>query len=274
MTSAPAWAYQARTAHARFAPVRRQFAYRLFSLFVDIDRVAAAQTRLFSYNRTNLFSFMDKDHGDRSGAPLRAWCERTFARAGVDLDGGEIRLLALPRVLGFVFNPLSVFFGYDRAGALVGIIYEVNNTFGETHSYAFAVDDRQGQQRHVAQKRFHVSPFFDVRGRYEFVLPAPGETLALTIENWTGETLEHRASLTGARAPLDDRRLLRAFFALPFMTIGVVAAIHWQALKIWAAGIAYRPKPKAPIDQVSACPLARDIAIPTSKALEYNVRHG
>src|SRR5262249_55068057 len=158
-----------------------------------------AQTRLFSYNRFNLFSFVDKDHGDRSGAPLRAWCEGAFATAGVDLGGGEIRLLALPRMLGFVFNPLSIFFGYDRAGAMRGIIYEVNNTFGETHSYAFAIEARQTQKRHAAQKRFHVSPFFDMQGRYEFILPAPGETLKLTIENWAGETLEHRASLTGRR---------------------------------------------------------------------------
>lgn len=270
MNNDPAWAYDAQTTHVRFAPIRRRFSYRLFSLFIDVDRAAEARTRLFSYNRFNLFSFMDKDHGDRSGAPLRAWCEQTFAKAGVDPRGGEIRLLALPRVLGFVFNPLSVFFGYDRAGALRGIIYEVNNTFGETHSYVFAVD----QELSIAEKRFHVSPFLDVRGHYEFQLPAPDETLALTIENWTDDTLEHRATLMGRRAPLTDRRLLQAFFALPFMTLGVVAAIHWQALKIWLSRVAYRPKPEPPIDPFSAYPLAGEPERPISRTLEYSARHG
>jgi hypothetical protein len=251
VNEAPAWGYEGRTTHVRFAPVRRAFAYRLFWLYLDIDRIADAQTRLFSYNRPNLFSFFDRDHGDRSGAGLRLWCERTFAEAGVLLEGGPIRLLTFPRMFGHVFNPLSIFFGFDGVGALKGVIYEVNNTFGETHSYAFAISEAHPLMGHDAAKRFHVSPFLDVEGCYRFALQPPGERVGLSVENWAGDALTHRATLAGRRAPLTDAALLRVLAALPFMTLGVVAAIHWQALRIWRAGVGYRPKPSPPAERVS-----------------------
>lgn len=241
-----AYAYDACTTHARLTPVRRRFGYRLFMLYLDVDRVADAQTRLFSHNRPNIFSFRDNDHGDGSGAPLRAWAESALREAGVDLNGGEIRLLTFPRMLGYVFNPLSIFFGFNRAGALKGVIYEVRNTFGEKHSYVFAVNDNALPHRHAAPKRFHVSPFMDVHGEYRFAIAPPEELLSLTIDNVAGGALEHRATLAGKRVALSDWRLLRVLFGLPFMTLGVSAAIHWQAVKIWAAGIGYRAKPAAP----------------------------
>jgi uncharacterized protein len=243
--TAPAWAYDALTTHVRYTPIKRAFAYRLFSLLLDIDRVGEVQTRLFSYNRANLFSFHDRDHGDRSGAPLRPWAERMFHEAGVEVTGA-IRLLAFPRILGFVFNPLSIFFGFDKADQLQGVIYEVNNTFGETHSYVFGVDEAEGLHRHEAAKRFHVSPFLDVHGAYKFSVSCPGDRFSLVVDNVAGGGIEHRATLIARKVALTDGRLLRVFLTLPLMTIGVVAAIHWQALKIWLAGIAYRPKPAPP----------------------------
>jgi DUF1365 family protein len=239
-------AYAARTTHQRLSPRGPRFAYRLFYLFLDIDRIAEASAgaRLFSYNRPNLFSFYDRDHGDGSGAPLRDWATNAFQEARVDLEGGKIMLLALPRMLGFVFNPISVFFGYGPDGALRGVLYEVRNTFGETHVYAAPAND--GASRQDAKKAFHVSPFFAVRGKYAFSLLTPDERLLLTVQNIVDGQVEHSASLAGVRVPLSDGRLLATFLGLPLMTAGVVAAIHWQALRLWLRGARYHKKPPPP----------------------------
>jgi DUF1365 family protein len=243
-----AWVYHNRTTHVRFAPFRRRFAYRIMQIFLDIDRAeeAARRLKLFAYNRPGLFSFYDRDHGDRSGQPLRPWAEDMFARAGVALEGGAIRLITFPRVLGYVFNPLSIYFGYGPDGSLRGAIYEVNNTFGETHSYVAPIGPDGDAAEHSAAKLMHVSPFFDVRGRYAFRLGRPGERFSLVIENIADGRREHLATLVGKRRPLTDLALLLAFLQLPFMTLGVIAAIHWQALRLWLRGARYRPKPPAP----------------------------
>jgi DUF1365 family protein len=245
------YAYAARTTHQRLAPRGHRFSYKLFYLFLDIDQIAeaSARARLFSYNRRNLFSFYDRDHGDRSGSPLRVWADAAFREARIDLEGGKIMLLALPRMLGFVFNPLSVFFGYGPDGRLRAVLYEVRNTFGETHVYAAPAND--GASKQSAKKAFHVSPFFAVRGKYAFSLQAPGDHLSLTVQNVVDGHIEHSASLTGVRAPLSDGRLLTAFLSLPFMTAGVVAAIHWQALRLWLRGARYHRKPPPPALPVS-----------------------
>ncbi len=244
------WAYDNRTIHVRFVPFERRFEQRIFQVFLDIDRVAetAAELRLLSYNRPGVFAFYDRDHGDRSGAPLRRWAEDALAAAGVELDGGAIRLLTFPRVLGYVFNPLSIFFGYGPDGQLRGVIYEVNNTFGETHAYAAAVGDGAD---HTAKKRLHVSPFFDVDGRYTFRLRAPGDRFALAIENVVAGRRTHLATLAGTKVALTDRALLASFARLPLMTLQVVAGIHWQALQLWLRGARYRRKPAPPRAAVS-----------------------
>ena len=245
-------AYLARTTHRRFKPRPHAFAYSVFYLCLDIDRAEEdlARARLISHNKFNLFSFFDADHGDRSGAPLRSWAQDAFAGVGVNLGGGRIMLLALPRVLGFVFNPLSIFFGFGPDGALRGVLYEVRNTFGESHTYA-APAAATGMQRQHAAKVFHVSPFFDVHGEYRFAIREPTDTFALKIENRLGGELEHVATLDGARRELTDAALIAAFFRLPLMTFGVVAAIHWQAFQLWLKGARYRRKPPPPAVSVS-----------------------
>lgn len=250
------WAYFAETTHRRFASRARPFHYRLFYLFLDIDRVeeAAKPARLFSYNGFNLFSFHERDHGNRNGASLRPWAVDAFASIGVDVTGGRIMLLALPRVLGFVFNPLSVFFGYGADGKLRGVLYEVCNTFGEMHLYAAPAAD--GASAQAVDKAFHVSPFFPVCGGYRFALEAPGEHLSLAVHNVDRGARTHVATLTGERAALSDRTLLKAFLTLPMMTVGVVAAIHWQALKLWLRGARYHRKPPAPDRPISPATLA------------------
>ncbi|MGE0045525.1 MAG: DUF1365 domain-containing protein [Hyphomonadaceae bacterium] len=242
-----AWVYENRTVHARFVPFERRFSYRVSQLLIDIDRIGdvARDTKLFGYNAPALFSFYDADHGPRTGAPLRPWAMDLFAQAGIDVEGGAIRLLTFPRVLGRVFNPLSIFFGYDRDGAPRGAIYEVTNTFGETHCYVAPLDgDRP--QRHRARKSLHVSPFFDVAGEYAFQITPPSDRFSLVVENFVGGEREHVATLQGKRARLTDRALMRGFLHLPFMGASVLAAIHWQALKLWLQGARYRAKPAPP----------------------------
>lgn len=250
MSDAPGYLYRGRTTHVRYRPYRRGFAYGLYQLFLDVDRVgdACAAAPLLTYNRAGPFSFYDRDHGDRSGRPLRPWAEAAMAQAGVRLDGGRIWLLTFPRVFGYVFNPLSVFFGYGPGGDLRGVLYEVNNTFGETHTY---VANLPGAGAHAVEKRLHVSPFFDVRGRHRFRLRPPGERFSLVIENDVEGEREHLASLVGWREPLTNMRLIAAALREPLLTFKVISAIHWEALWIWRRGARYRRKPTPPAQRLS-----------------------
>lgn len=239
--------YRGRTTHVRFAPFEHKLSYDIFQLFIDIDEVDVTCVRLkwLKHNRFAPFSFYDRDHGDRSGQPLRPWVEARLREAGVALDGGPIRLLTFPRVLGFVFNPISVFFAYSQLGELRGVIYEVNNTFGETHSYIAPAND-DAIERHGADKVFHVSPFFDVSGRYAFTLRPPADTLSLVIDKFRDGVRDHVATLKARRLALNDTQLKKAFFAIPFLTLKVVAAIHFEALKLLFKGAKYYERPKDP----------------------------
>jgi hypothetical protein len=240
--------YRGFTVHARYTPFFRRFRFPLTQVFLDVDRIAetARTLALFSYNKPNLVSFYDRDHGDRSGTPLRAWAHARFVEHGVDIGDGAIRLLCFPRILGFVFNPISLFFGYDRDGALRGVIYEVNNTFGETHSYVAPIGDDASSAKQIAPKRLYVSPFFDVAGDYRFRLQPPQARFFLSVANWVQGQRTHFATLAGDRASLTDAALARLLLAQPLMTAQVVAGIHWHALFLWLRGAGYRSKPTAP----------------------------
>ncbi|MDZ4775509.1 MAG: DUF1365 domain-containing protein [Alphaproteobacteria bacterium] len=253
-------AQDGRTTHVRFVPFERRFAYRLAQIRVDVDRLPeiARGLKLFSHNHFNLFAFHDRDHGNRSGAPLRAWAEETFARGGVDLSGGRIDLQCFPRVLGFVFNPLSIYFGYGPDGALRGVIYEVNNTFGETHAYV-ARTGAGDVHDHETAKLFHVSPLMDVVGDYRFRIGTPDGSLHLTIENMVDGVRQHLASLVTRQRPLTDRWLAGVLISMPLSTLQVVVGIHWQALKLWLRGAKYHSKPALPEESVS---LARSVSGP------------
>jgi uncharacterized protein len=239
--------FAGRTVHERFGKVRHRLVYDIYQLLIDVDDVARAVKGLnwLTYNRFGALSFYDRDHGDRSGTPLRAWVEARLSEAGVDLEGGAIRLLTFPRVLGFVFNPISVFFGYSPQGELKGVIYEVNNTFGETHSYV-APAQNDAIEHHQAEKVFHVSPFFDVSGRYAFTLRAPQDGLSLVIDKYKDNERDHVATLKAHRLPLTDAALAKSFFTMPFLTLKVVAAIHFEALKLLFKGARYHHKPTPP----------------------------
>jgi len=248
--------YLGRVMHARFKPCTHRFVYRVFSLYLDIDRIAelAAKLKLFSAGRFNLFSFHAKDHGPRDGSPLRPWVERHLAAHGIALDGGAIRLLCFPRILGYVFNPLSVYFCHGPADDLRAVLYEVRNTFGQSHSYLVRVPVGHAAGLPLAPsaaKCFHVSPFLGLAGEYRFRLREPGETLSLAIRESDGEGEILLATHVGQRADLTDRALLSAFLRHPLMTLRIVLAIHWQALKLWRKGAVFHSLPPAPTSPVT-----------------------
>ncbi len=258
--------YSGRTVHARHTPFAQRFSYRVDLIDIDIDRLEEADRtcRLFSVDRPNLFSFRRRDHGDRTETSLRPWAERTFERAGIALDGGPIRLMTFPRHAFYKFAPISLWFGYDRGETPRGVVYEVNNTFGDTHAYVAPIDGELC--RHEAAKALHVSPFFDVRGEYAFTLRKPGERLGLVVENRVGEERTHTATLLARRISATDGAFARLAVASPLATWGVSAGIHWEALKIWLKGARYRSRPAPANDAISnARPLATD-SVETSEA--------
>lgn len=238
--------YSTRVMHRRLVPPLYRFVYRVFYVLVDIDRLdaLAARLRLFSYNGFNLLSLRDRDHGDGRG--LRAWAENTIRNQGIELDGGRIRLLAFPRVLGWAFNPISLWYCEHRDGSLRAVIAEVNNTFGEKHSYVLASGGAPHSYEQAIEKDkvFHVSPFLGRVGRYRFTLSAPEARVRVAIH----ETLEGRgildATLAGERRPLTDAAILGQVLRMPWMTLKVVAGIHWEALKLWLRGAKFHRKPE------------------------------
>jgi len=227
--------------HARLKPVGHRFTYRVMSLLVDLGRLDEAdrQSALFGVNRAALYSFHEKDHGDRDGSSLRAYAARCAAAHGVDLTGGRVRLLCYPRLLGYAFNPLSVYFCHRADGALALIIYEVRNTFGEIHAYALplrAADISCAGIRQEQDKLLHVSPFIAMAMRYHFRISPPQDTVKLRILETDREGPLLAATFSGRRRALTSAALLGAFFALPLVTFKVMAAIHWEALRLWLKG--------------------------------------
>ena len=172
--------YFGKVMHKRLRPFVHAFSYRVFSLYLDLDEAEtlSRRLRLFSHNRWNLFSFQDRDHGPRNGSPLRPWIDRHLSAAGIDLEGGAVRLLCFPRVLGYVFNPLSIWFCHHVDGSLRAVLYEVRNTFGEKHGYLIPLAPGHKSGGAVIQdaaKAFYVSPFIAMEQRYDFRLAEPGD---------------------------------------------------------------------------------------------------
>jgi len=247
--------YSAEVMHQRFTTAQYRFRYRIFSLLLDIDGIeqAAASTRLFSLNRFNLLSFHAADHLPEGETDLRAWAERVLAGGGIDGGRLKIRLLCFPRLLGWVFNPLSLWYCETPEGRPAAVIAEVRNTFGERHCYLLKPQAGEEnwplRQRHT--KEFHVSPFIGMQAEYDFRLSRPDERLGVLIREYEGDRLMLVASQTGSRRPFTDGQLFLQVLRVPLQTLKVFAAIHWQALKIWAQGARFHRKPAPPIEEVS-----------------------
>ena len=245
--------------HQRLMDPKYRFRYRVFNLLVDVDRLdsLAQRHKFLSHNKFNLFSFYDQDHlpvgTDQSS--LRAWAEAGLKDHGIELAGGRIELFCYPRVLGFVFNPLSAWYCWDSESQLVAIICEVRNTFGERHCYL--LKSRAGEplnlsQTHHHAKNFHVSPFLPVAGRYEFRFSPPSDRLDIGIVWLQDDERAMVATQRMHRVANNDWTLLKVFFTLPLMTLKVVFAIHWQALKIWLRGGQFHQKPPPPKKEISS----------------------
>ena len=243
--------YRGRVGHSRLRPKRHQFEYRVFYGLFDIDELPTLdrRLRLFSFEKRNLFSLYRSDHGPDDGTSLRDWAEEQLGQAGIELDGGRIQLLAFPRVLGYVFNPISIWYCHDSSGELVAVMHEVRNTFGDKHTYVVPIPD--GELRHEFAKELHVSPFMDMDSVYEFALTLPAERLSVGITQRDHDGPVLRASLAATRADMTDRNLLRLFITHPLVTIKAISAIHWEALRLWRKGLRYRPRPQAAPRNVS-----------------------
>lgn len=241
--------YTGAVVHARLRPVRHRLRYRMLNILLDLDELPALDRRLslFGYNRRALFSFHDADHGDGGATPLRDQVAALLRGAGLDPAGGRILVLCMPRVLGMVFNPITVYFCHAADGALQAMLYEVNNTFGQRHSYLIPVEGTvRGALRQRCEKRFFVSPFMDMDLTYAFRLAMPGDSISLAVDAHDGAGPLLFAAFTGRRRALTDGRLLTAFLAHPLLAGRVLGGIHWEALKLWSKGMRPRPRPEPP----------------------------
>jgi DUF1365 family protein len=237
--------YTGHVAHHR--PGKHRLRYRVFMLALDLDDVAALSRGLhfLSHNRAGLLSLHDRDHAGRIDAPLGPQIEAKLRAAGLGWDGGRIVLLTMPRLLNYVFNPLSVYFCYRRDGELAALVHEVANTFGERHFYVLpAHSNADGAVTQACDKDFFVSPFLEMDLRYEFRVTPPGARTSVAMAVKRGDAVALTASFAGARRELTDANLLRAWAGNPMMTLGVIAAIHGEALLMWLKGVRFLGRPR------------------------------
>ena len=245
--------YPGVVTHRRLRPRVHGLRYRIFMLLLDLDEIDVLNRtlRLFAHNRFALAGFHEADHLDGSGVGLKAQVEGHLAAAGI-AHGGPVRMLAMPRILGGVFNPLTIYFCHDRDGAPSAILYEVGNTFGERHSYLIEA----GQDR--CDKGFYVSPFMDMALSYAFRIVPPGERVSVAVDVRDAEGVVLTTAFAGPRVELSDATLFRAWRTHPLMTLGIMAAIHWEALKIWRKGERVRRRSAAPAAAVTVVRAPRE----------------
>ncbi len=245
--------YVGSVTHRRLQPMGHRLRYRTYSLLLDIDQLdeLGAHIPLLSHNRWNLFSIYDRDFGARDGTPLRAWIDRQLSDACIDLAGGKVTLLAFPRILGYTFNPLSIWFCHDRSGELRAVLYEIHNTFGHSLSHLVPIDGHSDRpHRHSFSKELHVSPFFDQDGRYAFTLRPPQDRFSVSIDYNVAGSKMLTATMSSKRRDLSSRNLLKAFSSHPLLTFKVILGIHWHALRLTIKGARYRSVPAPPEQSV------------------------
>lgn len=241
--------------HERRVPAQNRFAYPVAFLRLPLSQWDSLAVPLLGVDRPQVFSVRSADHGPRTGAPLLPWLRGLLQEQGLaTLADGEVVLQTMPRMFGFVFNPVSFWFCHDRAGALRLVLAEVNNTFGEQHNYLIHHADlrpiRLGDELR-ARKVFHVSPFFPVAGEYRFRFHAEGAVPTVAIDYWDDGECRLRTAIGGRARPLDGRAMLHWLAQYPLMSLGVVARIHWQALRLWRMRVRFFHKPPAPLEETT-----------------------
>ena len=235
--------YNGEVIHKRFKPKVHFFKYRVFSLLIDLSELNVLDKKInfFSYNRFNLISFFDKDHGERDGTSLIEWVKKNLRENNIDAEEIKIKLLCYPRILGYVFNPLSVFYIYNNNEKLISILYEVKNTFGEQHTYIFKIENDNLIQ-HNCEKKFHVSPFIEMNCNYFFRILKPSENISVIIDQYQSNEKILFASQDGKRADLTSAELMKSYLKHPLMTFKIISAIHFEAFKFWTKGIKFIKK--------------------------------
>ena len=225
--------------HKRFKPKKHFFKYSVFSLFLDLDEINELDQQIpfFSYNKFNILSFFDKDHGYRDGSSIKDWLIHVLQKKNISTINIKIKILCYPRIFGYVFNPLSIFFIYDKDSNPIAILYEVKNTFGEQHTYVFKIDIKNKQILNNCKKKFYVSPFMDLESKYFFKVLIPNERLSVIIDQRDKEGKLLFASQDGERVKLSSKNLLKSYLKHPLMTLKIISAIHYEALKLWMKGI-------------------------------------
>jgi DUF1365 family protein len=240
--------------HQRLKPFGHRFEYSVFSLLIDLDRLAEAgkQSKLFSLNRFNLAAFFERDHIDpRISEPakgIRAYIDRLFENAGINRPD-RVELLAYPRILGHTFNPITLYYAYGNNGVLTGMIYEVRNTFGQRHTYVCPVEQGELNEsglRQTRSKLLHVSPFIDMKARYDFRLRPPTQQLQFRILESDPEGPLLAATFSGRLERLSNLNLLKCCLKVPFLGLKVVGGIHFEALRLWLKGAVFHRSPRPP----------------------------
>ena len=236
--------YTGNVVHKRFKPKIHYFKYKVFSLLIDLSEIDLLDKNLkiFSYNKFNIVSFYDTDHGARDGSSIKNWVIDNLKRNNIYTDDIQIKLLCYPRIFGYVFNPLSVFYIYDKNSNLISILYEVKNTFGEQHTYIFKTNITHNLIQHMCKKKFHVSPFIEMDCIYFFRLLKPGNKISVIIDQNDKDGKILYASQDGTKSEITNTNLIKSYLKHPLMTFKIILAIHFEAFKIWTKGINFIKK--------------------------------
>ncbi len=254
--------YSGQVFHKRFSPKQHELTYSVFSMFVDLDELKelSASRKYFSLNRFNLVSFYEGDYGNPvrpAHISLKNHLLGLLGENGINANlVDRIKVLAYPRLFGFVFNPITVYFCYGEGDEHIAIIYEVRNTFAERHNYIFEVPlGSSFAAPHNADKCFHVSPFFDRQGTYYFSLTEPGDLIAISINYKKGDEPRLKACFKGVRQDFSDQNLLSCALKTPFMTLKVIGGILFEALRLKAKGLKVFRHPEKHVYQSSQAKL-------------------
>ena len=236
--------YKGSVIHKRFKPKFHYFKYKVFSLLLDISELdfLNKNLKIFSYNKFNIISFYDLDHGPRDGTSIKKWVIKNLRKNHIKTQDIKIKILCYPRIFGYVFNPLSVFFIYDKNSNLVSILYEVKNTFGEQHTYIFKIKKKNKLYQHTCKKKFYVSPFIEMNCTYYFKILKPNNKISIIINQYDKNGKILFASQDGTKVKLDNKNLIKSYLNHPLMTFKIILAIHYEAFKLWTKGIKFIKK--------------------------------